>query len=166
MVSTLSRHPEFQLTAHNATPVYIQVATALIRLANAHIGYRLVFLDWKISFGSYTNYTRRFVKAIKGLLADSTIQWPTDYDRAMDISIGFEYPMTTTKRCLPNIIGAIDGKNCVIRKPSPAGYGAFFRDRLGRYSVKLTAVCDAECRFTYIRVGDSGTRFFFKKKFY
>jgi hypothetical protein len=156
LVTRLEEHPELQLNAPNATPVFIQVAIALVRLANNHIGYRMAFMDWYVSYGSYTNFTRRVVKAIKGLLTESTISWPTTYERARDIADAFEYPLNNPNRCLPNIVGAIDGKNCIIRKPSPSLYGSFFRDRKGNYSVKITAVCDSLCRFTYIRVGDSG----------
>jgi hypothetical protein len=161
LVCKLEEHPQLQLEAHNATPVFVQVAIALIRLANNHIGYRMAYMDWFVSYGSYTNFTRRVVKAIKGLLTETTISWPTDYDRAKDIADRFEYPLTTSNRCLPNVVGAIDGKNCVIRKPFPSLFGSFFRDRKGHYSVKITAVCDSLCRFTYIRVGDSGNFFFF-----
>jgi hypothetical protein len=156
LVNRLQDHPELQFSADNATPVYIQVAICLLRLANNHVGYRMAYLDWFVSNGSYVNFTRRVVKAIKGLLADTTIQWPTTYDRASEIATGFEYPLTNSGRRLDNIVGAIDGKNCIIRMPSPPSYGAFFRDRHNRYSVKLTAVCDSDCRFLYVRIGDSG----------
>lgn len=96
------------------------------------------------------------VKAIKGLLSSTTIQWPTTYDRASEIAIAFQYPLSNLGRRFDKIVGAIDGKNCIIRMPSPPEYGAFFRDRNNRYSVKLTAVCDYDCRFIYVRVGDSG----------
>lgn len=156
LVNRLTDHPELQFDSNNTTPVYIQVAICLIRLANNHVGYRIAYQDWYVSYGSYTNFTRRVVKAIKGLLAETTIKWPTTYDHARDISVGFEYPLNNPGRRFSNIVGAIDGKNCVIRAPSPPSYGAFFRDRLNHFSIKLTAVCDSDCRFTYFRVGDSG----------
>jgi hypothetical protein len=84
LVNRLQDHSELQFDGNNVTPVYIQVAVCLIRLANNHIGYRMAYMDWFISNGSYINFTRRVVKAIKGLLAESTIQWPTTYDRASD----------------------------------------------------------------------------------
>lgn len=59
-------------------------------------------------------------------------------------------------RRLPSVVGALDGKNVVIEAPSPPSYAEQWRDRKNRFSVKLTAVCDHLCRFTYIRVGDSG----------
>jgi hypothetical protein len=156
LVNRLQDHEELQFDSPNAIPVYIQVAICLIRLANAHISYRMAYLDWYVSYGSFTNFTRRVVKAIKGLLSSTTIQWPTTYDRASEIAIAFQYPLSNPGRRFDNIVGAIDGKNCIIRMPSPPEYGAFFRDRNNHYSVKLTAVCDYDCRFTYIRVGDSG----------
>lgn len=70
-------------------------------------------------------------------------------------------------RVLKNVIGALDGKNIEIEAPSPPSYAEHWRDRKGKFSVKLTAVCDYKCRFTYISVGDSGifTRNVDKKKF-
>ncbi|KAG2195578.1 hypothetical protein INT47_001325 [Mucor saturninus] len=100
LVNELSIHEEFNFAAPNAIPVYIQVSTALFRLANCHVGYRQAYM-----------------------------------------LLGASY----------------DGKNFTIHKPSPEEFGAMFRDCKNDYSVKLTAVCDSDLRFTYITVGDSST---------
>lgn len=152
LVNELSTHSEFNLVAHNATPIYIQVATALFRFANSHIGYRNALMLLGVSYGSYTNFTRRTVKAIKGTLGH-LISWPTNPDEVNEIAEGFG---SNSGHRLNNVIGALDGKNVRIHTPSPAPVGAMFRDRNNNSSVKLTAVCDASLRFTYIRVGDSG----------
>lgn len=154
LVNELMTHNEFDLLAHNAIPAYIQIATCLIRMANSHQGYRLTYLYMGVSHGSFTNFTRRTLKAIKDKLGH-LIEWPENPVLAAQVANNFEHPISGGKR-LPGVIGAVDGKIFVIHSPSPPNYAAMFRDRKNRYSVKLTAVCSSDCKFTYIRVGDSG----------
>lgn len=153
LVNELSNHEEFNFVAPNAIPVYIQVATALFRLANCHVGYRQAYMLLGVSYGSYNNFTRRTLKAIKGRLGH-LLAWPTDPEAARAVAHGFG---SDNGQRLNGVIGAVDGKNFTIHKPSPDEFGAMFRDRKNDYSVKLTAVCDSNLRFTYISVGDSGT---------
>lgn len=151
LVNELSLHEAFNLVAPNTIPIYIQIATALFRLANSHIGYRQAYMHLGVSYGSYNNFTKRTVKAIKGRLGH-LVAWPTDPEEAGEVALGFG---SNDGRRLSHVIGAVDGKNFKIHKPSGEA-GGMFRDRKNDYSVKLTAVCDSELRFTYIRVGDSG----------
>ena len=152
LVNRLSTHPEFDFKTPNNVPIYIQIATCLLRLANCHLRYRNMYVLYGVSYGSYTNFTRRNVKAIKDVLS-YMIDWPINSAMVGAISAGFNKGPGVS---IPDAIGAIDGKNFTIHKPTPAAYGAGFRDRKNNYTIKLTAVCDDTCRFTYIRVGDSG----------
>lgn len=162
LVNSLSQHPAFDLKAHNSIPVYIQVSCALWRLANSHTGYRAMHVLLGVSHGSYMNFYRRFLDAVEGVHGD-LINWPMNTTRVNAIHTGFEWPHGPRGvRRLPNVIGALDGKNVIIeaRREHPEHW----RDRKGNYAMKLTAVCDNRCRFTHIRVGDSGTRFIFANR--
>ncbi|KAG2192315.1 hypothetical protein INT47_007472 [Mucor saturninus] len=101
------------------------------------------------------NFFRRFLTAIKDVYGD-LISWPLETDRVDAIQNGFEYAHGTRSgaiRPLPNVIGALDGKNVVIE--ARKHHKEQWRDRKGNFSMKLTALCDDIGRFTYIRVGDS-----------
>ncbi|GAA5799533.1 hypothetical protein HPULCUR_004949 [Helicostylum pulchrum] len=156
LVSDLSQHPVFDLRAHNSIPVYIQISCAIWRLANCHLGYRIFHMGFGVSHGSYMNFFRRTLIAIEGVYGN-LISWLVDQERVQAIETGFEWPPSPTHTFthrLPNVIGALDGKNVVIE--SPRVHAKHWRDRKGNFAMKLTAVCDDKCRFTYIRVGDSG----------
>lgn len=87
----------------------------------------------------------------------NTISWPFNLERVQAIHAGFEWPhgrRPGSTRRLPNVIGALNGKNVIIE--SPAVDPEDWRDRKGHFAMKLTAVCDNKGRFTYIRVRDSG----------
>ncbi|GAA5794850.1 hypothetical protein HPULCUR_000198 [Helicostylum pulchrum] len=156
LVNDLSQHPTFDLRAHNSIPVYIQISCAIWRLANCHLGYRMCNAGLGVSHGSYIKFFRRTLIAIERVYG-SNISWPVDQERVQAIQTGFEWPPApahiSTHR-LPNVIGALDGKNVIIE--SPRVHPEHWRDRKGNFAMKLTAVCDDKCRFTYIRVGDSG----------
>lgn len=156
LVNDLSQHPAFDLLAHNSIPAYIQISCAIWRLANCHIGYRTSNMAFGVSHGSYINFFRRFLVAIEGVYGD-LINWPMDQQRVEEIQTGFEWPHGQEEgaiRRLPKAIGALDGKNVVIE--CPRDHPEHWRDRKGNFAMKLTAICDNKCRFTYIRVGDSG----------
>ncbi|KAG2191676.1 hypothetical protein INT47_010268 [Mucor saturninus] len=126
LVNELSAHEEFNLVAPNTIPIYIQVATALFRLANCQIGYRQAYMLLGVS---------------------------SEPARANAIAVGFGSNIGDR---LNGVIGAVDGKNFIIHQPSPPTVGAMFRDGKNNYSVKLTPLCDSVLRLTYIKVGDSG----------
>ena len=156
LVNDLRQHPEYQLTAPNALPIHIQISCAIWRLSNCHIGYRLMNVGWGVSNGSYTNMTRRFTAAVQGIYR-GIIRWPTQPEVVEEIQQGFQHPNGDTgPHRLPGVIGALDGKNIIIEAPTPRHYAEYWRDRKGHFPVKLTAVCDHRCRFTFITVGDSG----------
>lgn len=153
LVNDLSQHPAFDLRASNATPVYIQISCAIWRLANCHIGYRTMHTVFGVSHGSFINFFRRFLAAVKDVYG-GLISWPTEIERVREIHNGFASPSANSSRRLSNVIGALDGKNVIIE--TPRQYPEQWRDRKNHYAMKLTAICDHKCRFTYIRVGDSG----------
>lgn len=156
LVNDLSQHPVFGLRAHNATPTYIQVSCAIWRLANCHIGYRTNQIAFGVPHGSFMKYFRRTLIAIEGVYGNK-ICWTVSPDRVQAIHTGFKWPSVETEgsiRHLPNIIGALDGKNVIIERPKV--HPEHWRDRKGHFAMKLTAICDDKCRFTYIRVGDLG----------
>ncbi|KAG2203483.1 hypothetical protein INT47_008210 [Mucor saturninus] len=137
LVNDLSQHPAFDLLAYNSIPAYIQISCAIWRLANCHIGYRTS----NMAFG--------------GVYGD-LINWPMDQQKVEEIQTGFEWPHGQEEgaiRRLPKAIGALDGKNVVIE--CPRDHPEHWRDRKGNFAMKLTAICDNKCRFTYILVGDS-----------
>lgn len=71
--SYYSRLPQtLGFTTHRCRQKYFQR-----RLAIAYIGYGTINLGWGVSHGSYTNATRRFVKAVCGVYGNQ-IRWPTD----------------------------------------------------------------------------------------
>ena len=87
-------------------------------------------------------------------ISKSVITWPiNDPARAAEIANGFQERGDTVR--LDEALGAIDGKNFVIQKPSVRGND--YVDRKGRASVNMMAVCDDEGRFMYIKLGISGT---------
>ncbi|KAG2207909.1 hypothetical protein INT47_010893 [Mucor saturninus] len=123
---------------------------------NCHIGYRTSNMAFGVSHGSYINFFRRFLAAIERVYGD-LINWPMDQQRVEEIQTSFEWPHGQEEgafRRFPKAIGALNGKNFVIE--CPRDYPENWRDRKGNFAIKLTAICDNKCRFTYIRVGDSG----------
>lgn len=102
-----------------------------------------------VLYGSYKNFTRSTCCAIKEILGDK-IAWPMGSEKVMSIAYNLDLPRGSnsgqTRVRLPSVIGALNGKNVIIHKPSPAPYGDMFWDRKNNYSVKLTAVCLADCR--------------------
>jgi len=53
-----------------------------------------------------------------------------------------------------HVIGALDGKHCVIDPPLQSG--SMFYNYKGDYSVVLLALVDAQLRFIYVDVGTNG----------
>lgn len=136
---------------HGGIPVEIQVAVVFWRFANCHLGYRIAEMTMGVSAGSFCQLTRRFLNAMLGLSA-SIINWPiNDPTRAADIVQGFATGPNTR---LSNVIGAIDGKNVVIQKPSVRGND--YIDRKGRATINMMAICDDKGKFMYLRLGVSG----------
>ena len=167
LVENLSSHPAFQFSAPDATPVDIQIACVLWRFANAHIGYRTFAVNLGYSQGSYRNFTKRFVIAMKDKFADRPFKWPRG-EKAHEAAALFQRPPLRLRcrsehqdaRRLPNVIGAIDGKLVTIHRPIRIDSEAF-RDRKGNLSLNLLAICDASLKFTFVRTGESGKFFFF-----
>ena len=134
-------------------PVEVQVATVLWRFSNCHYGYRIAETTLGVSAGSYHNFTERFLGAMM-TISKSVITWPINNPaRAAEIANEFQERGDTVR--LDEALGAIDGKNFVIQKPSVRGND--YVDRKGRASVNMMAVCDDEGRFMYIKLGISGT---------
>lgn len=157
LCQVLSEHTAFQFVAHNATPVYQQVASILWRFGSCHVGYMMQKSFFGFGQGSYNNFTNRFLDAMTGLTSN-LIAWPKTFEQVEEISRGFEYPhgefTLPENKKLPGCIGAVDGKLIHVYKPrhNPESY----RDRKGNISINLLAVCDGLQRFTYIYVGESG----------
>ncbi|XP_043472029.1 putative nuclease HARBI1 [Leptopilina heterotoma] len=57
---------------------------------------------------------------------------------------------------LPHCIGALDGKEVAIKCPPHSG--SLFFNYKKFFSIKLLAICDAECRFTWVEAGDCGSQ--------
>lgn len=92
--SYYSRLPQtLGFTTHRYRQKYYQRGLAI-----AYIGYGTIDLGWGVSHGSYTNATRRFVKAVCGVYGNQ-IRWPTDPGTATSISNGFENPVNMRGRC-------------------------------------------------------------------
>lgn len=153
----LQEHPEFQLVAHNATPVYQQIASVLWRFGSCHLGYMMQKAFLGFAHGSYNNFTNRFLNAITGL-ASRIIVWPTSDTAVQQAAEDFEYPQgrevtQPANKKLPGCIGIVDGKLVNIHKPRRNAKS--LRDRKGNLSINLIAVCDSFQQFTYIYVGES-----------
>ncbi|XP_051162215.1 uncharacterized protein LOC127282159 [Leptopilina boulardi] len=67
------------------------------------------------------------------------------------IAAGFQ-----TKWDLPHCIRAIDGKEIAIKCPPHTG--TLFYNYKKFFSFKLLAICDANCRFTWVEAGDCGSQ--------
>ncbi|KAG2215747.1 hypothetical protein INT45_005204 [Circinella minor] len=126
--------------ARGGVPIEIQVAAVLWRFANSHFGFHLMCVLLNISDGSFSNFTDRFIKAMKRV--------------ARNIAHQFKAKDGSDSRRLGKVIGAMDGKLVVIQKPS--GRGDQFVDRKNNPSFNLLAVCDSTIRFIYVKCGDSG----------
>lgn len=134
-------------------PVEVQVAVVFWRFANCHFGFRIAEMTLGISAGSYHHCTKRFLSAMMNLVKD-VITWPVNNPtRAANIAEGFATAPNRSTR-LKDVIGAIDGKNVVIQKPSERGNE--YVDRKGRPSMNMMAVCDDKGRYMYVKLGASG----------
>lgn len=154
LVKALEGHPAFQLRAHNSTPTYIQVAVVLWRYANNHFRFRMFQALLGYSQGSFHNFSERFLEAMLDTFGH-IIAWPSTDEEFNAVQHRFEYPIDEEgPRKLKGVIGAVDGKQITIHRPRKDSER--FRDRKSNLSINLTAVCDYDLRFRYIRVGDSG----------
>ncbi|KAG2216072.1 hypothetical protein INT45_001345 [Circinella minor] len=142
--------------ARGGVPIEIQVAAILWRFANSHFGFRLMCVSLNISDGSFSNFTDRFIEAMKRV-GEREIIWPkNDIQLARNIAHQFKTKDGSDSRRLGKVIGAMDGKLVVIQKA--CGRGDQFVDRKNNPSFNLLAVCDSTTRFMYVKCGDSGKR--------
>ncbi|XP_043483573.1 uncharacterized protein LOC122512032 [Leptopilina heterotoma] len=56
---------------------------------------------------------------------------------------------------LPHCVGALDGKEFAINKPPHSG--SLYYNYKKFFSIKLLAICDAYCRFTWVDIGNYGS---------
>lgn len=141
-VNKLSENPAFQLTAHNATPVYMQVSIVLWELPNCHMGYRMSQVAMGFSHNSYLNFTKRFFTVILSECSGS-LRWPpreTDY---ADGAYNFQCP------------DGEFGSTKLITIHKTKKQSEQFRDRKENLSLNLLAVYDATMRCIYAYVGES-----------
>ncbi|XP_044766246.1 putative nuclease HARBI1, partial [Coccinella septempunctata] len=75
---------------------------------------------------------------------------PTNRSDAAIIWNGFR-----EKGPIPKVVGAIDGCHINITKPSEDGNS--FINRHHNFSIQLQAVCDHECKFTHVYIGNCGS---------
>ncbi|CAG8596177.1 2468_t:CDS:2 [Scutellospora calospora] len=116
IVSRLESHPAFSATASNATPVWKQIAIVLWHLANG-TGIRILEQTLRVSQGSVSNFTDRFLEALLDLESDR-IAWPRGARLAAIIQ-GFECEeIGLENKKLPNVIGAMDSSHIPIHPPS------------------------------------------------
>ncbi|GAA5798769.1 hypothetical protein HPULCUR_004175 [Helicostylum pulchrum] len=86
---------------------------------NCHLGYGTSDVAFGVSHGSYISFFRRSLIAIGGVYGNN-ISWPVDQKRVQAIYTGFEWPQGPEEgslRRLPDVIGALDGKNVIIELP-------------------------------------------------
>lgn len=152
IVSRCEQMPEYIFSVlQGGIPVEIQVACALWRFSNTHFGYRIAEMHLGVSPGSYNNFTNRFINVMKRMWPE-IIKWPiNDAQRAREMAEGFA---SLGGARLKNCIGAMDGKNVVIQKPSRNGVD--YLDRKNHASINLLGVCDSMKRFIYVKAGLPG----------
>jgi hypothetical protein len=154
LLNIVSRHPEYEAAVEGrATPVEIQVATVLWRLANTHFGFRIAETFLGVSAGSYARFTERFITVMSDYINQFVTWGVHDVQTARRKAADFQKIRAHGVR-LPNVIGAIDGKLIAIHKPSV--HGNSWIDRHNNSSMNLLAVCDANKRFMFIKTGQTG----------
>lgn len=90
------------------------------------------------------------IKEVAGAIVDHwghEIRMPQSVDEWVSVETGFEQKKQF------RALGAIDGK--VVRISCPPNSGSVFYCRKGYFGISLIAVCDADCRFTYVNIGST-----------
>ena len=86
------------------------------------------------------------------------IQFPQTVDECTVVANGFTN--RSYESAITNCVGAIDGYLMAIKVPSQAEVGnvkSYYSGHYARYGVNVQAVCDSECRFTFISVASPGS---------
>lgn len=106
-------------------------------------------LSFRLGRSTISKIIKEVATAIFEVLKDEFLRCPHTEDewRAIANHFGEQWNFH-------HVIGAMDGKHCVIDPPLKSG--SMFYNYKGDYSVVLLAVVDADLRFIYVDVGANG----------
>lgn len=105
--------------------------------------------DFRIGKSTVHNVIKETLEEIWNVLRSKYIQTP-DNARLKAIAEQFYENFG-----MPNCVGAIDGKHCVIQAPIHSG--SLYYNYKKQFSIVLLAVCDANYNFTYVDIGAFGS---------
>lgn len=83
-------------------------------------------------------------------MGEKSIRWPQTTEEWNTISSDFY-----DKRGFPHVLGAVDGKHIIIRRPSNSG--SLYYCYKKSFTVVLLAVCDSNYKFLYAQCGSFGS---------
>ncbi|XP_070385621.1 uncharacterized protein [Dermacentor albipictus] len=110
--------------------------------------------DMSFNFLVSISTTCRIVSAVSDALWTALkplyLQHPQGADKWLKVSAEFEERWN-----MPHCVGAIDGKH--VNVECPANSGTVHHNYKGSFSKSLIAVCDAQFRFLYVKIGHSGS---------
>lgn len=106
-------------------------------------------LTFRLGRSTISNIIKEVTTAITIVLKEEFLRFPYTEDEWRVISNDFGEQWN-----FHHVIGALDGKHCVIDPPLQSG--SMFYNYKGDYSVVLLALVDAQLRFIYVDVGTNG----------
>lgn len=131
-----------------ALPPGLKLAATLRFLATGSSTKSLMFA-FRVSHNAICNMIIEVCQAIIDELAKEVIVTPSTPAGWKEVAELF-----WTRWNFPHCVGAIDGKHVAIRKPRKSG--SEWYNYKGFFSIVLLAIVDADYKFMYIDVGDTG----------
>jgi len=133
----------------SSVPAGLRLAVTLRFLATGD-NYHSLMYGFRVAHNTISGIVVSVCQAIIDVLEAEVIKTPTEPQEWLEVAEQFK-----TRWQFPHALGALDGKHIAIRKPPNSG-SSFFNYK-GFYSIVLMALVDADYKFRWVQVGDTGS---------